>query len=127
MQFSSMDELLSMSMDAPSKKRRMEYGLKVAQGIFNSADRNTDGYYGKRYRQWRANRDFSYGTNSMKEFMDLMRIEGNQSYINLDWTPIKIAPKFVEILLFFEGASIDILRSSSILENCILFRLLRQI
>ena len=99
MQFSSMDELLSMSIDAPSKKRRMEYGLKVAQGIFNSADRNTDGYYGKRYRQWRANRDFSYGTNSMKEFMDLMRIEGNQSYINLDWTPIKIAPKFVEILL----------------------------
>lgn len=99
MQFSSMDELLSMSIDAPSKKKRVEYGLKVAQGIFNSADRNTDGYYGKRYRQWRANREFSYGTNSMKEFMDLMRIEGNQSYINLDWTPIKIAPKFIEILL----------------------------
>lgn len=99
MQFSSLDELLNMSLDAPSKKRKKEYGLKVAQGIFNSADRNTDGYYGKRYRQWRANRDFSYGVNSMKEFMDLMRIEGNQSYINIDWTPIKIAPKFVEILL----------------------------
>lgn len=99
MQFSSLDELLSMSLDTPSKKKKKEYGLKVAQGIFNSADRNTDGYYGKRYRQWRANRDFSYGVNSMKEFMDLMRIEGNQSYINIDWTPIKIAPKFVEILL----------------------------
>lgn len=99
MQFSSLDELLNMSLDAPSKKKKKEYGLKVAQGIFNSADRNTDGYYGKRYRQWRANRDFSYGVNSMKEFMDLMRIEGNQSYINIDWTPIKIAPKFVEILL----------------------------
>lgn len=99
MQFSSLDELLNLSLDAPSKKRKREYGLKVAQGIFNSADRNTDGYYGRRYRQWRANRDFSYGVNSMKEFMDLLRIEGNQSYINLDWTPIKIAPKFVEILL----------------------------
>ena len=99
MQFSSLDELLNLSLDAPSKKRKREYGLKVAQGIFNSADRNTDGYYGRRYRQWRANRDFSYGVNSMKEFMDLLRIEGNQSFINLDWTPIKIAPKFVEILL----------------------------
>jgi len=99
MQFSSLDELLNLSLDAPSKKRKREYGLKVAQGIFNSADRNSDGYYGKRYRQWRANRDFSYGVNTMKEFMDLLRIEGNQSYINLDWTPIKIAPKFVEILL----------------------------
>jgi hypothetical protein len=99
MQFSSLDELLNLSLDAPSKKRKREYGLKVAQGIFNSADRNSDGYYGKRYRQWQANRDFSYGVNTMKEFMDLLRIEGNQSYINLDWTPIKIAPKFVEILL----------------------------
>jgi hypothetical protein len=99
MQFSNMEELLQMHMDKPAQKRKKEYGLKVAKGIFNSADRNSDGFYGKRYRQWRANREFSYGTNSSKEFMDLMRIEGNQSYINIDWTPIKIAPKFVEILL----------------------------
>ena len=65
MQFSSLDELLNLSLDAPSKKKKREYGLKVAQGIFNSADRNSDGYYGKRYRQWRANRDFSYGVNTM--------------------------------------------------------------
>ena len=99
MDFSRMDELLQMHMDRPSQKRKKDYGLKIAKGIFNSADRNSDGFYGKRYRQWRANREFSYGTNSTKEFMDLMRIEGNQSYINIDWTPIKIAPKFVEILL----------------------------
>ena len=99
MDFSRMDELLQMHMDKPSQKRKKDYGLKIAKGIFNSADRNSDGFYGKRYRQWRANREFSYGTNSTKEFMDLMRIEGNQSYINIDWTPIKIAPKFVEILL----------------------------
>ena len=86
-------------MDKPSKKRTKEYGLKIAQGIFNSADRNSDGYYGKRYRVWRANREFSMGTNSMKEFMDLLRVEGNQTYVNLDWSTIKIAPKFVEILL----------------------------
>ena len=86
-------------MDKPAQKRRKEYGLKVAQGIFNSADRNSDGYYGKRYRVWRANREFSMGTNSMKEFMDLLRVEGNQTYVNLDWSTIKIAPKFVEILL----------------------------
>ena len=97
--FSSIDKLLQMHMDKPSKKRTKEYGLKIAQGIFNSADRNSDGYYGKRYRVWRANREFSMGTNSMKEFMDLLRVEGNQTYVNLDWSTIKIAPKFVEILL----------------------------
>jgi len=97
--FSSIDRLLQMHMDKPSKKRSKDYGLKVAQGIFNSADRNSDGYYGKRYRVWRANREFSMGTNSMKEFMDLLRVEGNQTYVNLDWSTIKIAPKFVEILL----------------------------
>jgi hypothetical protein len=97
--FSSIDRLLQMHMDKPSKKRTKEYGLKIAQGIFNSADRNSDGYYGKRYRVWRANREFSMGTNSMKEFMDLLRVEGNQTYVNLDWSTIKIAPKFVEILL----------------------------
>jgi len=97
--FSSIDSLLSMHMDKPSKKRTKEYGLKVAQGIFNSADRNSDGFYGRRYRIWKANREFSMGTNNMKEFMDLLRVEGNQTYINLDWSTIKIAPKFVEILL----------------------------
>ena len=97
--FSSIDSLLSMHMDKPSKKRSKEYGLKVAQGIFNSADRNSDGFYGRRYRIWKANREFSMGTNNMKEFMDLLRVEGNQTYINLDWSTIKIAPKFVEILL----------------------------
>ena len=86
-------------MDKPSQKRKKDYGLQVAKGIFNSADRNSDGYYGKRYRVWRANREFSMGTNSMKEFMDLLRVEGNQTYVNLDWSTIKIAPKFVEILL----------------------------
>lgn len=97
--FSSIDRLLQMHMDKPSQKRNKNYGLQVARGIFNSADRNSDGYYGKRYRVWRANREFSMGTNSMKEFMDLLRIEGNQTYVNLDWSTIKIAPKFVEILL----------------------------
>ena len=86
-------------MDKPSQKRKKDYGLQVAKGIFNSADRNSDGYYGKRYRVWRANREFSMGTNSMKEFMDLLRVEGNQTYVDLDWSTIKIAPKFVEILL----------------------------
>jgi len=97
--FSSIDSLLQMHTDAASKKKRKDYGLKIAKGIFNSADKNSDGFYGRRYRIWRANREFSMGTNSMKEFMDLLRVEGNQSYINLDWSTIKIAPKFVEILL----------------------------
>jgi len=97
--FSSIDRLLQMHMDKPSQKRKKDYGLQVAKGIFNSADRNSDGYYGKRYRVWRANREFSMGTNSMKEFMDLLRVEGNQTYVDLDWSTIKIAPKFVEILL----------------------------
>ena len=113
MQFSSLGELLQMHLDKPSQKRKKEYGLKIAQGIFNSADRNSDGYYGKRYRQWRANREFSYGTNTMQEFMDLMRIEGNNSFINIDWTPIKIAPKFVEILLggFMNRVEVPIVRA----------------
>ena len=59
--FSSIDKLLQMHTDKPSQKRTTKYGLQIAKGIFNSADKNTDGYYGKRYRQWRANREFSQG------------------------------------------------------------------
>jgi len=99
MSYSSLDELLNLHLDKPSQKKKKDYGLQLSRGIFNGADRNSDGFYGKRYRQWRANREFSYGTNNTKEFMDLMKIEGNQSFINLDWTPVKIAPKFVEIML----------------------------
>lgn len=97
--FSSIDSLLNLHTDKPSKKRNKDYGIRVMKGIFASAETSSDGFYGKRYRQWKANRDFSMGTNSMKEFMDILRVEGNQTYINLDWNTIKIAPKFVEILL----------------------------
>ena len=97
--FSSINELLSLHIDKPNEKKKKDYGVKLARGIFESADRGSDGYYGKRFRQWQADRNFSMGTNNTKEFMDMMKIEGNQSFINIDWTPVKIAPKFVEILL----------------------------
>ena len=97
--FSAIDSLLNLHTEKTSKKRTKAYGLKVMQGIFNSAETSADSFFGKRYRQWRANREFSTGTNSMREFMDILRVEGNQTYINLNWDTIKIAPKFVEILL----------------------------
>ena len=39
------------------------------------------------------------GEQSVKKYKDELSVNGDISYMNLDWTPIPIIPKFVDIVV----------------------------
>lgn len=84
-----------------SKKRSSEYGLEVAKAIeqewFNK-DRGQGKYYQTRDEFHRL-RLYSRGEQSIRKYKDEFAINGDLSYLNLDWKPVPIIPKFIDIVV----------------------------
>ena len=84
-----------------AEKLSYEYGLKIAKAIetewFNS-DRNNNRYINN-YNNFRNLRLYARGEQSIQKYKDELSINGDLSYLNLDWTPVPIIPKFVDILV----------------------------
>ncbi len=91
-----------------SEKQSMEYGLKVARAIETEWWRKDSGVGGShsgigRYRQTRLEfhrlRLYARGEQSVQKYKDEFAINGDLSYLNLDWKPVPIVPKFVDIVV----------------------------
>jgi hypothetical protein len=75
-----------------------EYGLKVARAIeqewFKSSDR-----YGTTQQRFHNLRLYARGEQPVQKYKDELSINGDLSYLNLDWKPVPIIPKFVDIVV----------------------------
>jgi len=84
-----------------AEKLSYEYGLKIAKAIetewFND-DRNSNRYRNN-YNNFHNLRLYARGEQSIQKYKDELSINGDLSYLNLDWTPVPIIPKFVDILV----------------------------
>jgi len=80
------------------EKSENEYGLKYARAIYEVYTRDTSSLFNKKEKFVR-NRKYAEGTHSIDKFKDLLGLNGDQSYLNLDFTPIPIIPKFVDLLV----------------------------
>ena len=87
------------------EKISFEYGLKVAKAIErewfeNGRDGNR---YSSRYTNNHSNyhrlRLYARGEQSIQKYKDELSINGDLSYLNLDWKPVPIIPKFVDIVV----------------------------
>ena len=83
------------------EKISYEYGLKVAQAIEREwFDKDN---YSNRYIHNRNNfhnlRLYARGEQSIQKYKDELSINGDLSYLNLDWKPVPIIPKFVDIVV----------------------------
>ena len=84
-----------------AEKLSYDYGLKVGKAIeqewFND-DRNMN-----RYRSNHADfhnlRLYARGEQSIQKYKDELSINGDLSYLNLDWKPVPIISKFVDIVV----------------------------
>jgi hypothetical protein len=90
----NVEQILKMQFDSQSDKRKPEYGLKLAKGLWDVATLGAGSYYGDRALKWKNNRVFANGSAPHREFMDLMGIDGNQSYLNIDWNLLKVLPRY---------------------------------
>ena len=79
----------------------LEYGLKVAKAIeqewFNE-DQNLHKYSSNR-NDYHSLRLYARGEQPIQKYKDELSINGDLSYLNLDWNPVPIIPKFVDIVV----------------------------
>ena len=84
-----------------AEKLSYDYGLKVAKAIesewFNN-DRNNNRYRNN-LNNFHNLRLYARGEQSIQKYKDELSINGDLSYLNLDWTPVPIIPKFVDIVV----------------------------
>ena len=60
------------------------------------------GYNCRFYNQWaefHRLRLYARGEQSIAKYKDELSVDGDLSYLNLDWTPVPIIPKFVDIVV----------------------------
>ena len=84
-----------------AEKLSYEYGLKVAKAIeqewFNH-DRGSNRYKANN-NDFHNLRLYARGEQSIQKYKDELSINGDLSYLNLDWKPVPIISKFVDIVV----------------------------
>ena len=83
-------------------KKSEDYGRSVAQSIqsewFRKTSLNGSRFYTTR-DQFHKLRLYARGEQSVQKYKKEMSVNGDISYLNLDWTPLPIIPKFVDIVV----------------------------
>jgi hypothetical protein len=77
------------------------YGLEVGKAIESEwfkRDSGPNKYYANR-DQFHRLRLYARGEQSIQKYKDELSINGDLSYLNLDWKPVPIIPKFIDIVV----------------------------
>ena len=83
------------------EKATDEFGLQIGQAIQYEWFRK-DGNNCRYFSQWRdfhRLRLYARGEQSIGKYKNEIAVDGDLSYLNLDWTPVPILPKFVDIVV----------------------------
>ena len=84
-----------------SEKATKEFGLQIGQAIqyeWFRKDSNGCRYYSQ-FRDFSRLRLYARGEQSIAKYKNELAVDGDLSYLNLDWTPVPILPKFVDIVV----------------------------
>ena len=85
-----------------SQKATKEFGLQVGQAIQYEWFRREGVNQCRFYSQWaefNRLRLYARGEQSIAKYKNELAIDGDLSYLNLDWTPVPVIPKFVDIVV----------------------------
>ena len=97
-----------------AEKQSSDYGLKVAKAIESEwfvvdNNRSRGSKYQNNVNNFHNLRLYARGEQSIQKYKDELSINGDLSYLNLDWKPVPIIPKFVDIVV------------NGISESCLLY------
>jgi len=84
-----------------AEKASEAFGLQIGQAIqyeWFRKDGNACRYYSQ-WREFHRLRLYARGEQSVAKYKNELAIDGDLSYLNLDWTPVPILPKFVDIVV----------------------------
>jgi hypothetical protein len=81
------------------EKLTSEYGLKVAKAIRQEWFSGNNSKFRNNLNTFHKLRLYARGEQSVEKYKNELSINGDLSYLNLDWTPVPIIPKFVDIVV----------------------------
>ena len=84
-----------------AEKASEKYGLEVAKAVESEwfkRDSGTARYYANRDNFHRL-KLYARGEQSIQKYKDELSVNGDLSYLNLDWKPVPIIPKCVDIVV----------------------------
>ena len=87
-----------------AEKSTIEYGYSVGRAIENEwfrGDRGlgAGGRFGNNWQYFHNLRLYARGEQSPQKYKDELSINGDLSYLNLDWKPVAVLSKFVDIVV----------------------------
>lgn len=80
------------------EKGKKSYGLNQAKAIYGTYRGSEYSVYNKISR-YVENRKAAEGLSSVNKFKDLLDLNGDSSYLNLDWQSVSVIPKFVNLVV----------------------------
>jgi hypothetical protein len=83
------------------EKESYEYGLRVGQAIESEWFSRDNGasMYGEIRSEFLKRRLYARGQQPVEKYKNELSVNGDLSYLNLDWTPVPIIPKFVDVVV----------------------------
>jgi len=83
------------------EKSSLEYGLAVAQAIEHEWFRNNSGQnrFIDNFQNFNRLKLYARGEQPVQKYKDELAINGDLSYLNLDWKPVPVLSKFVDIVV----------------------------
>ena len=80
-------------------KDTKEYGIEYFKAMFEEWAGKGHTKYEDRRKKFMRSRRYGEGLQDTTKYKDLLDVEGDTSYLNLDWSPISIIPKFVDVVV----------------------------
>ena len=84
---------------SPEQKEKLEYGLAYFKKMYHDWKDNADMKVDSRRSRYVKSRSYAQGSQNVSKYKDLLDVQGDTSYLNLDWTPVNIIPKFVDLIV----------------------------
>jgi len=86
-----------------AEKNSWDYGRRVAKAIegdwFSGTRSGVENRWNTNFNNFRMRRLYARAEQPVQKYKDELAINGDLSYLNLDWKPVPIIPKFVDIVV----------------------------
>lgn len=94
------DQDFPSQLASDSEKESQEFGLKVAHAIqyqWFRKDGNSGCQYYDRWNEFYLRRLYARGEQPISKYKERFKVNGDLSYLNLDWSPVSFMAKFCDI------------------------------
>lgn len=81
------------------EKAMPSYGLQYLKQMYNDWLGTGDFNYNTKRDKYDKLRRYAEGNQDINKYKDLLDVEGDTSYLNLDWSPVAVVPKFVDVIV----------------------------